>query len=226
MCGRVGFFDDVTWTRAVIKNFGDVTNKIGTFDPHYNIAPSQPLATLLNNGEYTYTHFGLIPHWMKEKKAVSINARAETLTEKPSFKNPYKRKRCLIPVNGFFEWKKEGKNKIPYWIHSTEGDFFALAGLWEQWHNKDTGEIITSSAIITTEPNEIMKPIHDRMPVILKEDDWKLWLDKEVKEVEVLNPLLKPFDSKFMEAYKVSTYVNSPIHDDIKAITPIKNSLF
>lgn len=221
MCGRVGFFDDVTWTRAVIKHFGDVSNKIGTLKPHYNIAPSQLLATLLNNGEYTYTHFGLIPHWMKEKKAVSINARAETLTEKPSFRNPYKSKRCLIPVNGFFEWKKEGKNKIPYWIHSNEEDFFALAGLWEQWHDKETGEIITSSAIITTDPNETMRPIHDRMPVILKEDDWTLWLDKEVKEASVLNPLLKPFDPKLMEAYEVSTYVNIPIHDDPKVISPV-----
>ena len=218
MCGRVGFFDDVSWTRAVTKYYGNYANKIGTLTPHYNIAPSQPLATLLNTGEYTHTHFGLIPHWMKEKKAVSINARADTIEQKPSFKDPFKRKRCLIPVNGFFEWKKEGNIKVPYWIYSTEGDYFALAGIWDKWTDKETGEIITSSAIITTEPNDMMKSIHDRMPVILKPDDWKLWLDTEVQESGVLKPLLDPYDSKLMEAYKVSTYVNSPVHDDKKVI--------
>jgi len=221
MCGRVGFFDDISWTRAVTKYYGHFNNKIGTLTPHYNIAPSQPLATLLNTREYVYTHFGLIPQWMKERKFVSINARADTIDQKPSFNSPFKNRRCIIPVNGFFEWKKEGNSKTPYWIHAAEDEFLALAGIWDQWKDKQTGEIITSTAIITTEPNDLMKPIHDRMPVIVKPDDWKLWLDREVSESEVLKPLLKPYDPELMEAYKVSTHVNSPVHDDKKVISAI-----
>ncbi|MEA3417813.1 MAG: SOS response-associated peptidase [Campylobacterota bacterium] len=218
MCGRVGFFDDIAWKKAVNNYYGRFNDKIGMLVPHYNIAPSQSLVALLNNGNYTFTHFGLIPHWMKEKKTVAINARSETLSQKPSFRDPFKRKRCLIPVNGFYEWKKEGNTKVPYWFYPSDGDYFALAGLWDQWVDKESGEIITSSAIITTEPNKIMKPIHDRMPVILKPDAWKLWLDPDIQESGALIPLLEPSDSKLMSIYEVSTYVNSPAHDDRKAI--------
>jgi len=220
MCGRVGFFDDIAWSRAVNNYYGRIDNRVGRLTPRYNIAPSQPLATLLNIGTYTFTHFGLIPHWMRERKAVAINARAETLSQKPSFREPFQRKRCIIPVNGFYEWKKEGSHKMPYWIHPKEGNFFALAGLWDEWKDKQSGEIITSSAIITTEPNELMESIHDRMPVILEPESWKLWLDPKVEEGEVLAPLLNPYDPDKMDAYEVSTYVNSPVHDDKKVIKP------
>ena len=139
MCGRVGFFDDIAWSRAVNNYYGRIDNRVGKLTPRYNIAPSQPLATLLNIGTYTFTHFGLIPHWMKERKAVAINARAKTLLQKPSFREPFQHKRCIIPVNGFYEWKKEGSHKVPYWIHPKEGGFFALAGLWDEWKDKETG---------------------------------------------------------------------------------------
>ena len=149
---------------------------------------------------------------------------------KPSFRESFRHRRCIIPVNGFFEWKKDGKHKIPYWIYPSSTNkarnFFALAGIWDEWKDKNTGEIITSSAIITTEPNELMKPIHDRMPVILKPDEWKLWLDPKVEEGEVLQPLLDPYDTKLMDAYEVSTYVNSPAHDDPKVIEAVKSTLF
>ncbi|MEA3456181.1 MAG: SOS response-associated peptidase [Campylobacterota bacterium] len=226
MCGRVGFFDDIAWSRAVNNYYGRIDNKIGKLQPHFNIAPSQPLPALLNNGIYTFANFGLIPHWMKEKKAVSINARAETLSQKPSFREPFKHKRCLIPVNGFYEWKQERDHKVPYWIYSKESDFFALAGLWDEWKDKESGEIVISSAIITAEPNELMKSIHDRMPAILKPGDWKLWLDPDISEKEILHPLLEPYDPSDMEAYEISTYVNSPLHDGPKAIEPARNSLF
>jgi len=226
MCGRVGFFDDIAWSRAVNNYYGRIDKRIGQLAPRYNIAPSQPLATLLNTATYTFTHFGLIPHWMKEKKSVAINARAETLSQKPSFREPFKHKRCLIPVNGFYEWKREGGQKIPYWIYpgtkNTEGNFFALAGIWDEWKERDTGEIVTSSAIITTEPNELMRPIHDRMPVILEPEEWRLWLDPKVEEADVLQPLLDPYDAERMEAYEVSSYVNAPVHDDPRAIEPAR----
>jgi len=221
---RQCFFDDIAWSRAVNNYYGRIDNRIGKLTPRYNIAPSQPLATLLNIGTYTFTHFGLVPHWMKEKTAVAINARAETLAEKPSFREPFRHKRCIIPVNGFYEWKKEDGHKVPYWIYPSknnkEGNFFALAGIWDEWKDRETGEITTSSAIITTEPNELMRPIHDRMPVILEPENWKLWLDTEVQEEEVLQPLLNPYDPEKMDAYEVSTYVNSPVHNDRKAIEP------
>ena len=226
MCGRVGFFDDIAWSRAVNNYYGRIDNRVGKLTPRYNIAPSQPLATLLNIGTYTFTHFGLIPHWMKEKKTVAINARAETLSQKPSFREPFQHKRCIIPVNGFYEWKKEGSHKVPYWIYPKEGNFFALAGLWDEWKDKQSGEIITSSAIITTEPNELMESIHDRMPVILEPENWKLWLDPKVEEGEVLAPLLNPYDPDKMDAYEVSIYVNSPAHDDPKTIKAAKSTLF
>lgn len=226
MCGRVGFYDDKEWKNAVAKTIGNVRDEIGTLVPHYNIAPSQPLATLLGNGTYHYTGFGLIPHWIREPKAVAINARAESIAEKPSFKTPFRHRRCLIPVNGFFEWKREGARKTPYWIHPAGKSFFALAGIWDEWHDTQSGDALTTSAIITTEPNDLMRPIHDRMPVILKEEDWAMWLDPTVTEPEALQPLLKPYDPAGMKAYTVSTYVNSPAHDDAKVIAPVKETLF
>ncbi len=226
MCGRVGFFDDIAWNRAVNDYYGNIDNRVGKLTPRYNIAPSQPLVTLLNTGTYTLTRFGLIPRWMKEKKAIAINARAETLTQKPSFREPLKHKRCLIPVNGFYEWKREGSAKIPYWIHPKDENFFALAGLWDEWTDKETGEMVTSSAIITTEPNEFMRPIHDRMPAILEPENWKLWLNLKVEESEAIVPLLDPYDPDRMDAYEVSTYVNAPAHDDHKAIEATKRTLF
>ena len=115
---------------------------------------------------------------------------------------------------------------MPYWIHPKDNNFFALAGLWDEWEDKRSGDTIISSAIITTEPNEMMKPIHDRMPIILSAEDWKLWLDPVISEREILGPLLQPFDSSKMEAYEVSTYANSPQHNDRRAIEPAINSLF
>lgn len=226
MCGRVGFYDDKEWKSAVVRNIGNVRDEIGTLVPHYNIAPSQPLATLLGNGTYRYTGFGFIPHWMKEPKAVAINARAESIAWKPSFKSSFRHRRCLIPVNGFFEWKREGARKIPFWVHPSTSTFFALAGIWDEWHGSLREETVITSAIITTEPNELMRPIHDRMPVILEEKDWGMWLDSAVAEPEALQPLLRPYDPAKMQAYTVSSYVNSPTHDDIKAIVPVKESLF
>jgi len=226
MCGRVGFYDDAKWTESILANYGSYNNLVGNLNPSYNIAPSQPLAALLNNGDYTYTHFGLIPHWAKEKKVMSINARAETLSQKPSFREPFRQKRCIIPANGFYEWKQDGKHKMPFWIHPKDDGFFAFAGLWDQWLDNQTGEIITSTAIITTEPNELMKDIHDRMPVILKPDDWKLWLDRDVQESAAVMPLLTPYSSDLMEAFEVSTYVNSPVNDVERCIQQVKHFLF
>jgi putative SOS response-associated peptidase YedK len=225
MCGRVGFFDNVQW-KAALSSFVApyIDNTLG-LHPRYNIAPSQPIAALLNSGSYEYTKFGLIPHWAKDKKFQPINARAESITQKPSFRESIKHKRALIPINGFYEWRQEGKYKIPYWISPTDTDYFALAGIYDTWHDNRSGEIITSSAIITTTPNTLMESIHDRMPVILHSKDWKLWLDKDIEEADAILPLLQPYSSDQMEAYEVSTFVNSPANNAPRCITPQANGL-
>jgi putative SOS response-associated peptidase YedK len=148
------------------------------------------------------------------------------LAQKNLFKEAYARKRCLIPANGFYEWKKEGKHKVPFWISPVEDDFFAFAGIYDTWIHPKSGEIITSSAIITTTPNALMQTIHERMPVILPKDTWSLWLEAEPLAHAELAPLLQAYPTELMQAHEVSTYVNSPVHDDEKCIRPMSNSLF
>ncbi len=214
MCGRVGFFSDTEWVVTATSLVSRFHNRIGALNSSYNTAPSQPLATLLNTGDYTYTRFGLIPHWAKDAAFQPINARAETLGNKPTFKGPFARQRCLVPVNGFYEWHKSVKGKVPFWISpGGEHDFFALAAVYDNWTNPESGETVVGTAIITTRANETMRPIHDRMPVILEPESWRLWLDPDVKEPEALQPLLHPY-SGAMRLREVSTYVNTPTHND------------
>ncbi|WP_345974530.1 SOS response-associated peptidase [Sulfurimonas sp. HSL3-7] len=221
MCGRVGFFSDGLFINDVQAVLGDFVNDIGYLTPHYNIAPSQALAALLNNHHYTETSFGLIPHWAKDRKRQLINARAETINDKPMFRGSFRHKRALIPVNGFYEWHQEGGHKQPYWIHPTESDYFALGAIWDKWYDNEQEKSITTSAIITTASNELMEPIHDRMPVIIPKESWGLWLDSEVQEPEALYELLQPCGSDRMVAYKVSTRVNSPVNDDAELLAPM-----
>ena len=221
MCGRVGFFSDGLFINDVQAVLGDFVNDIGTLTPHYNIAPSQPLPASLSNRHYMNTEFGLIPHWAKDRKFHPINARAETINEKPMFRTSFRHKRALVPVNGFYEWHQEGSHKQPYWFHPREGDYFALGAIWDEWYDNEREEIITSSAIITTEANTLMEPIHDRMPVIIPKASWALWLDSDVNEPEALYDLLQPSSSDIMVAHKVSTRVNSPVNDDLKLLDPM-----
>lgn len=225
MCGRIAFYDDTVFKADYSKSAAPLNDRIGKLLPSYNTAPSQAMAAVLNNNDYLYTHFGLIPHWAKDRKFQPINARAETLAEKPTFSKPFKTKRCLIPVNGFYEWKRDGKHKIPYWISHTETNYFALAGIYDEWIDKATEETVISTAIITTVPNAMMKPIHDRMPVILQPKDWALWLDADVQESEAIQPLLLPYESDLMRSYEVSTFVNAPANNTKQCIQPMKNSL-
>lgn len=225
MCGRVALHDDEQFLEEVKKTIKQVERNL-TLKPSYNIAPSQPIATLTSNKVYQYTRFGLIPHWAKDTKFQPINARAETLAQKPTFKTPFRSNRCIIPVNGFYEWKKEGDHKVPYWIYPTQANYFALAGICDIWHDPSTDKDIISSAIITTTSNDMMKPIHDRMPVILEPKDWQLWLDTDIHESEALTPLLKPFSDEAMQAYEVSTFVNSPANNTAQCIEPRNTGLF
>ena len=192
----------------------------------YNIAPSESVATVLNDGSgaVRFTRWGLIPSWAKDPAIGNrmINARAETLTEKPAFKRPLQRQRCVIPADGFYEWKTlpNSKTKQPMLIRLKSQEAFALAGLWDHWKAPE-GSIVTSSTIITTEPNELMATVHNRMPVILTPGCVQLWLfEGEVAAAELL-ACLKPYDALLMEMFAVSTLVNKPGVDVPECIRPI-----
>lgn len=196
--------------------------------PRFNIAPSQPVAVIPNTGEYKlfFYKWGLIPSWAKDPSVGyrMINARAETLSEKPTFRTIFKRRRCLILVDGFFEWKSDPsiKSKQPYYIHLQSKKVFAFAGLWDIWFHPDGSEIRTCT-IITTSPNELITPIHNRMPVILPDEEYHIWLDDKEQDPGKLAPLLKPYPSVEMSAYPVSRTVNSPNVDSLECIKPISS---
>ena len=187
--------------------------------PRYNIAPTQPVLAVRTLSTHrgrqgALLRWGLIPSWAKDAGigARMINARSETLSSKPSFRSALRGRRCLIPADGFYEWQTRGKSKQPYYIKRQDGWVFAFAGLWELWENPE-GTPVESCTIITTEPNEVVKPLHDRMPVILSPADYDLWLDPAVTEPERVQPLLRACPAAELAAHPVSTHVNSPGHD-------------
>ena len=187
-----------------------------TLAPRYNIAPTQPVAIITNDkpDELTIVKWGLVPSWSKDPKVGSrmINARADTAHEKPSFRAAFKRRRCLIPTNGFYEWKTSDDSKQPHFIFVKDKDVFSFAGLWEVWYGAD-GEEMWTCSILTTDANEKIEDLHNRMPVILDGEDRNLWLD-EKSEVDELRMLLKPFAADKMDYYPVSKAVNTPRNDD------------
>lgn len=194
--------------------------------PRYNIAPTQPVAAvrLSAAGKRELTHFqwGLIPSWAKDPSMGSrmINARAETAAEKPAFRAAFKRRRCLLPATGFYEWRKMNGHKQPMYIHEGDGGLMSLAGLWEIWQSADGG-LLETCTILTTTPNELMAPIHDRMPVILEPQDYDMWLSLDTP-ADQLNHLLRPFDPAQLLAYPVSTAVNKPQNDTPDIIDPVE----
>ena len=178
-------------------------------EPRYNVAPSQNILGVIQTNDERhalYFHWGLIPSWSKEPRGV-INARAETIAEKPSFRDSFKRRRCLIPADGFYEWRREGRAKQPFYFQMKDEGVFAFAGLWDTWGKDD--DSITSCAIITTTPNELVGSVHDRMPVILRPSDFDTWLSSEA-EPDELHELLAPYPSEYMQGYAVGLDVNSP----------------
>lgn len=195
------------------------------FAPRFNIAPSQPVLAIPNDERNTADFFvwGLIPMWAKDPAIGSrlINARGETVAEKPSFRGSFKYKRCLILADGFYEWKANPGKKIktPYFIHMKDRKPFAFAGLWDSWENSD-GSNIKTCTIITTEPNELMETLHNRMPVILHPRDHGKWLDPSPQTPENLLPLIKPFPAESMSAHPVSTLVNKPSNDSPELVVP------
>jgi putative SOS response-associated peptidase YedK len=192
--------------------------------PSYNVAPTTDVYAVLSDGTTRHVdafHWGLVPLWAKDMKigARMINARAESLAEKNAYKSAFKRRRCLIPADGFYEWQKNADDpkkgkKQPYFIHRPDGEPYAFAGLWEVWRGPDKDqEPMRSCTIITTTPNREMAKIHDRMPVILPPSAWDTWLDREVDDLELLGRLLVPVDPSLTVAHPVTTDVNNVRND-------------
>jgi len=224
MCGRYVFASRKDENQLAFPEFAFPDD----MPLRYNIAPGQPVIALANNNQPRAVAFkwGLIPSWSKDPKIGNrlINARAETLAEKPSFRNAFIRRRCLIPATGFYEWQKQpdGKTKIPMLIRLSSGQPFAFAGLWEHWGSPE-GDEIESCTIITTEPNSLMATIHNRMPVILPQEHYESWLEPQEKKPEELQDLLKTFPADEMQAHPVSTLVNSPSNDVMECTLPIQH---
>jgi putative SOS response-associated peptidase YedK len=200
--------------------------------PRYNIAPTQPVAAVRLAAEsavreMVLLQWGLIPFWAKDPSIGNrmINARAETAADKPAFRAAFRRRRCLVVADGFYEWQKQdgGKqpgSKQPFFISLRDRKPFAFAGLWEFWKGEDE-TVIESCTLLTTTPNELMRPLHDRMPVILQPRDYGLWLDRDVQDPARLIPLLRPYPAEEMDAYPVSRFVNKPENDDPRCIEPL-----
>lgn len=218
MCGR---YTLATSVEKLAEAFG-LSGPVSDLAPSYNVAPTQDVATILGDGEKRYLElmrWGLIPSWADDPGigARMINARSETAAEKPSFRAAFKRRRCLIPADGFYEWQKTTGAKQPFYIRMKDERPFAFAGLWETWHEED-GPEIRSCTILTTEANDRLSPVHGRMPVILDPENYDFWMDPEVNDVAPLNGLLRSYPSEAMEAYPVSRHVNSPSNDDPECV--------
>jgi len=222
MCGRFTLFEA---DKVLSREFG--VAGILPLSPRYNIAPSQPVAAVRaapagTGRELALLRWGLIPSWSKEPAIGNrlINARSETVQEKPSFRTAFKRRRCLIPANGFYEWQKRERGKQPYYIRMRDSHPFAFAGLWDRWEGGEEGAVETCT-ILTTAANAVLAPIHDRMPVILPPGEYARWLDPSLKDPDSLTSLLAPFPTEEMDAFPVSPRVNAPSVNDAGCIAPL-----
>jgi putative SOS response-associated peptidase YedK len=221
MCGRFTLIEDPA---DAGDQFPDVSFP-AQFASRFNIAPSQPVLAIRNDrhSEAEFLLWGLIPSWAKDPTIGSrlINARGETLAEKPAFRGPFKHKRCLILADGFYEWKSTpaANGKVPHFVRMKTGGVFTFAGLWDDWHGPD-GASIRTCTIVTTTPNELMASIHNRMPLILGKEDREAWLGAGAAETARLQALINPFPAERMEAYPVSTLVNNPANDRPECVLP------
>jgi putative SOS response-associated peptidase YedK len=215
MCGRYRLTAKERW----LSEYFNLDPEDVEWAARWNIAPTDEVATIRQDRHgpkriFAKMRWGLIPYWAKDKSfgAKAINAVSETAAEKPAFKESMRKRRCLIPADGFYEWKKIGSKKQPYNIGMKDDGLFAFAGLWDRWKDPE-GKIIESCTILTTEANPLLKDIHDRMPVIIEKDDYDLWLDPGMTDPDKLTVLLKPFDSQKMRVYPVSSTVSSVKND-------------
>ncbi len=214
MCGRFSLAADPPTLTDLF-----LLNETPALSPRYNIAPTQTVAVVrpMDNQatrRLNLLHWGLIPSWAKDPRigARMINARAETVAEKPAFRSAFRRKRCLVPADGFYEWVRSGSKKQPYHIRMRDGTPFAFAGLWERWEGPEGA--IESCTLVTTEPNDLLRSLHHRMPVILARDRYAVWLDPDCRSPELLQTCMAPYPPENMVAYPVGLRVNNPRNDD------------
>jgi putative SOS response-associated peptidase YedK len=227
MCGRYR----LSRRKQVVEEYFGAVSEDYEWGPRYNVAPSQSILTIRHDARQpirtlSTLRWGLIPSWAKDASFgyKTINARAETVATTASFREPFKSQRCLIPADGFYEWGRNGNTKQPYCFEVNEGDLFAFAGLWDRWRSLQ-GEVVESCTILTTTPNPLLADIHDRMPVILRPDDYDLWLDPAFKDAGSLSEMLKPFVAALMKRYPVSTRVNNVENDDADCARPLDHEL-
>ncbi len=227
MCGRYR----LARKKEILAETFDIENDDEVdWSPRYNVAPGQDVPVVRQDPTrpvrtLSLIRWGLIPSWSKDANAgyKMINARAETVANLPAFRDPFRSRRCLVPADGFYEWTKQAKQKSPFLFSMADDSIFAFAGIWDRWSNPNWGnpnkrnatkELLETCSIISTSANPLLSGIHDRMPVILRRDDYDLWLDPGFKKVEDLRDLLQPFPAEAMHHYRVSTRVNSVNNDD------------
>ena len=222
MCGRFSATFSFREIKLRWNLYGDLS-----FEPRYNIAPSQTVPVIVRNGDHNEAKlmkWGLVPSWSPDPSMGNrmINARAETLLEKPSFKRLVSERRCVIPADGFYEWRREGNRKVPVWIHLKKKEPFVFAGLWDSWRNPQDDELLHTFTIITTDPNTLLRPVHNRMPVIYDEPMGRQWLgDSFSGRAMTLAAVFRPWPSEYMQAHDVSTFVNAPENDSPECIKPL-----
>jgi putative SOS response-associated peptidase YedK len=219
MCGRYTLTSSPEALRALFR-YEEKPN----FPPRYNIAPTEPIAIVrLVDGKrhFALVRWGLLPSWVKDPKTFTllINARGESVTERPAFRAAMKRRRCLIPADGFYEWQAAGERKRPFYVRAKSGAALAFAGLWETWQGPN-GEELETAAIVTTRANRALSPIHDRMPVIVPTEGFDLWLDGANLDVATAAALIAPAPENLLEAYEISTAVNRTADDNPKLLEP------
>lgn len=222
MCGRYRLSRR---KQLVQEHFGSVSDE-QDWEPRYNIAPTQPVAIIRQNRtnpvrELSLVRWGLIPSWAKDSSVAAgmINARSETLSSRPAFADAFKSRRCLIPADGFYEWKRTRTFTQPFCFEVNDGELFVFAGLWDRWRDT-SGQWITTCSVLTTTANAVVSGVHNRMPVILEADKYDLWLDPGMSNVAEIADLLKPYDSCRMRSYPVSSRVNHVGNDDEECSRP------
>ncbi|MDQ1593271.1 MAG: hypothetical protein QOG71_3898 [Pyrinomonadaceae bacterium] len=208
MCGRFALKTPAKKLAAAFQ-----VEEVPAVEARYNIAPTQEILAVqqgLDGREAKWLKWGLVPSWAKDAAmgARLINARSETVTEKPSFREAFKKRRCVIPADGFYEWQRVGGKRLPFFFQMRDERLFGFAGLWERWQGAGQ-ELIESCTILTTEANEVLRPVHDRMPVILHPDDYELWLEVDERKVGLVKELLQPYPAEEMRAHRVSAEANS-----------------
>ena len=222
MCGRYR----LSRRKQLVEEYFDTVPDEPEWTPRYNIAPTQPIPVIRQNPtqprrEMSLMRWGLIPSWAKAASGPPmINARSETAATTPAFRDPMKSRRCLIPADGFYEWQKTTAAKQPFCFEVKDGELFAFAGIWDRWKDP-SGQWVKSCSILTTTPNAVTSPVHDRMPVILDRGDYDLWLDPGMTKVEAVCDLLKPYTQK-MRCFPVSSRVNHVVNDDAACSTPVQ----